>query len=76
MKVITNPRKSIAHRLEEILHEVYSRSIYKRMIDDITRPVKHNASEFNLVKPETVGSKKKNTVEKDINDDMPSMLFI
>jgi hypothetical protein len=76
MKVITSPRKSIAQKIESALHEVYSRSIYKRMIDDIAGPLKRNANESNVIKPEVNGSKRKNSIASDINDDMPNMLFI
>ncbi|HXP48596.1 MAG TPA: hypothetical protein VN922_01515 [Bacteroidia bacterium] len=69
MKVILNQRKSVLHKVATVLNEVYNRSIYKRMAQDLSVTIKHISD---TRKPITAGKK----VEVDKNDDLPRMLFI
>ncbi|HWY97714.1 MAG TPA: hypothetical protein VNY36_01405 [Bacteroidia bacterium] len=72
MKVLVRPKRNLLQKVEMILHEVYDRSIYKRMVQDFTRA---NANKYK--QPGTIESAKKGEAhKKDINDDLPGMLFI
>jgi|GEM_PF-3348056 hypothetical protein len=69
MKVILNQRKSVLHKVATVLNEVYNRSIYKRMAQDLSVTMKHISD---TKKPATTSKK----LEVDKNDDLPGMLFI
>lgn len=42
MKTIISPKKSFRFRMEVALSEFYSRSIYKRMVNDVVSQLKNN----------------------------------
>jgi hypothetical protein len=72
MKVLVRPKRTLLQKVEMVLHEVYNRSIYKRMVQDFTRA---NANKYK--QPGTIQATKRSDVPKnDINDDLPGMLFI
>jgi len=79
MKVAINSRKNVLHKVEAALHEFYSRSIYKKMVDDVTDQIKHvkNNPTKGLYenKPQRLAVKKRDS-SKDIDNDLPGMLFI
>ena len=72
MKVILNQRKSLLHKAAIVLNEVYNRSIYKKMAQDLSVTIKH----ISAAKKPITSTKKVESLKKDINDDMPNMLFI
>ena len=72
MKAILNQRKSVLHKVATVLNEVYNRSIYKRMAQDLSVTMKHISD----TKKPIATSKKIEPLKKDTNDDMPNMLFI
>jgi hypothetical protein len=77
MKATINQQKTMFHKIEAALHEFYSRSIYKRMVDDVSRQLKYRSSvsESKITSTPKIAPGK-HAISKDIDNDLPGMLFI
>jgi hypothetical protein len=79
MKATINRHKTMFHKVEAALHEFYSRSIYKRMVDDVSRQLKYKGNvpekKFKENTAQNMVARKHN-ISKDIDNDLPGMLFI
>jgi hypothetical protein len=88
MTTIINHKPTIFHKIKTALKDIYSRSIYNKMLHHSQDPLELNIFKNNNAKQYTEGvmipiavkSKESARADKnnrkDINDDLPLMLFI
>ena len=92
MTTVISHKPTIFHKIKTVLKDIYSRSIYNKMLHHSQDPLEFNIFKTNSAKQnvssvksstkfeatESRGAKadKSNYSQKDINDDLPLMLFI
>jgi hypothetical protein len=91
MTTVINHKPTIFYKIKTVLKDIYSRSIYNQMLHHSQDPLEFNIFKTNSANQNAEGVTSPAKVEdakeigtntnksynrKDINDDLPSMLFI